>query len=103
MPAKAVVRAIIDEQTKRGAAVVLASLGLTMPEAIRIFLDRVAREKGLPFDLDPGSSPLKPSGGGRYSLQDVREALQLSGSSHRTDKDIREGLLMRVRSKHSTR
>ncbi len=51
MPANAVVRARIDEHIKEEAAAVLASMGLTVSDAFRLMLTRVAREKTLPFEL----------------------------------------------------
>jgi DNA-damage-inducible protein J len=50
MPANAVVRARIDEHIKEEATVVLAAMGLTVSDAFRIMLTRVAREKALPFE-----------------------------------------------------
>ena len=50
MPANAVVRARIDENIKEEATIVLASMGLTISDAIRLMLTRVAREKKLPFE-----------------------------------------------------
>lgn len=50
MSANAVVRARIDEHIKEEASAVLAAMGLTVSDAFRIMLTRVAREKALPFD-----------------------------------------------------
>jgi len=50
MPASAVVRARIDERTKKEAAAVLAAMGLTVSDAFRLLMVRVAREKTLPFE-----------------------------------------------------
>ena len=50
MAANAVVRARIDENIKQEATVVLAAIGLTVSDAFRILLTRVAREKALPFE-----------------------------------------------------
>jgi len=41
----------IDEQLKEDAAEALAAMGLSMSEAIRVFLTRVAAEKQLPFAI----------------------------------------------------
>ena len=49
MPANAVVRARIDEQIKEEATVVLASMGMTVSEAFRLLLTRIAKENSLPF------------------------------------------------------
>jgi DNA-damage-inducible protein J len=51
MAANATVRARIDENIKEEATVVLAAMGLTVSDAFRILLTRVAREKAFPFDL----------------------------------------------------
>lgn len=50
MSANAVVRARVDEQIKEEATVVLAAMGLTVSDAFRMLLTRVAREKALPFE-----------------------------------------------------
>ena len=50
-----VVRARIDERTKKQAAAALRRAGLTLSDAFRLLLVRVAAEKTLPFE------PLKPN------------------------------------------
>lgn len=50
MAANAVVRARIDERVKAEASVVLAAMGLTVSDAFRIMLIRIATEKALPFE-----------------------------------------------------
>ena len=50
MPANDYVRARIDPAIKAEAASVLASFGLTVSDACRMVLTRIAREKRLPFD-----------------------------------------------------
>lgn len=51
MPANAVVRARIDEKTKKKATVVLKSIGLTPSAAFRLMMIRIATEKEMPFEL----------------------------------------------------
>lgn len=48
---KATVRARIDEDIRNHATEVLASMGLTVSDAIRMLLTRVARDEAFPFDL----------------------------------------------------
>ena len=55
MTANAVVRARIDERTKNEAAAVLGTMGLTLSDAFRMMVKRIAAEKELPF------SPLVPN------------------------------------------
>ena len=47
----AVVRARIDAKVKARAADALAAMGLSLSDAIRLLLVRVADERCLPFDL----------------------------------------------------
>lgn len=46
------IRVRINDQLKHEANEVLESMGLTMSDAIRIFLKRVVDEKALPFTLE---------------------------------------------------
>ena len=55
MTENSVVRARIDEATKVEATAILAAMGLTLSDAFRLLLKRVAAEKSLPFE------PLKPN------------------------------------------
>jgi DNA-damage-inducible protein J len=45
-----VVRARIDEQVKEEAAAVLATIGLTVSDAFRLMMMRIAKDKALPFE-----------------------------------------------------
>jgi len=51
MPANAMVRARIDEHLKDEAAAVLAEMGLTVSDIVRMTLTRIAKDKALPFEL----------------------------------------------------
>jgi DNA-damage-inducible protein J len=55
MSINAVVRARISEDLKQQATTVLADMGLTVSDAVRILLTRIAKEKSLPFDLMPNA------------------------------------------------
>jgi DNA-damage-inducible protein J len=50
MAANALVQTRIDGKIKREATVVLEAIGLTVSDAVRLMLTRVAREKALPFE-----------------------------------------------------
>lgn len=47
---RTVVRARIDEKTKEEAAAVLGAIGLTVSDAFRLMMVRIATEKRLPFE-----------------------------------------------------
>ena len=79
MASNAVVRARIDEQIKEEASVVLAAMGLTLSDAFRIMLTRIAREKALPFEpLAPNKATIaamKEARAGKLASFDSVEAL----------------------------
>lgn len=62
-----VVRARVDKHTKENASVVLAAMGLTISDAFRILLIKIAKEKIFPFE------PLIPN---EKTIQAMREARQ---------------------------
>jgi DNA-damage-inducible protein J len=51
MTADTIVRARIDADTKKRAAAALAAMGLSISDAIRLLMLRVADEQRLPFDV----------------------------------------------------
>lgn len=57
MSSNALIQARIDPDTKARASAVLDGLGLTISDAVRILLTRIAREGGLPMGLtsDPAT------------------------------------------------
>lgn len=50
MTQNAVVRARIDERIKKEAAAVLGAMGLTVSDAFRLMMVRIAKERALPFE-----------------------------------------------------
>jgi DNA-damage-inducible protein J len=60
MATNAVVRARVDENIKEEAATVLAAMGLTVSDAFRLMIIRIAKEKALPFEpLIPNNETIK--------------------------------------------
>lgn len=51
MTANALVRAQVDENLKAEATEILAAMGLTVSDFVRIGLTKVVHEKGLPFEM----------------------------------------------------
>jgi DNA-damage-inducible protein J len=70
MAANAIVQARIDAVVKAQAAAVLDNIGLTVSDAVRILLTRVAKEGALPFDF-----ATDPEAHDRWFRAKVREAL----------------------------
>jgi DNA-damage-inducible protein J len=50
MTENTVVRARIDQRIKNEAAAVLSAMGLTVSDAFRLMMVRIAKEKALPFE-----------------------------------------------------
>jgi DNA-damage-inducible protein J len=48
--ANTVVRARIDEHVKEEASAVLATIGLSVSDAFRLMMVRIAKDKALPFE-----------------------------------------------------
>lgn len=66
MSANALVQTRISGQIKEEAAVVLAAMGLTVSDAVRMLLTRIASDKLLPFD------PLVPNAATIEAMQEAR-------------------------------
>jgi len=67
MAANALVQTRIDGAVKEEAATVLAAMGLTVSDAVRLMLTRVARDKALPFE------PLIPNDTTIAAMKEARE------------------------------
>lgn len=67
MASNQLVQARIDGAIKEEAAVVLAAMGLTLSDAVRLLLTRVAREHALPFD------PLVPNATTVAAMRESRQ------------------------------
>jgi DNA-damage-inducible protein J len=66
MTDNSVVRARIDDHIKEEAAAVLATMGLTVSDAFRMMMTRIAREKALPFE------PLVPNAETVAAMREAR-------------------------------
>jgi DNA-damage-inducible protein J len=51
MAATAMIHVRVDEDVKTQAAETLALMGLSVSDAVRVFLKRVAAERAMPFDV----------------------------------------------------
>ena len=67
MSADQLVRVRVDRAVKEEAAAVLAAMGLTVSDAVRLLLTRVAREKTLPF------SPVIPNAVTVEAMKEARK------------------------------
>ena len=79
MATNAVVRARIDEHIKEEAATVLATMGLTISDAFRIMLTRIANEKAFPFE------PLVPNKKTIEAMREARKGEKLESFSNIND------------------
>jgi DNA-damage-inducible protein J len=81
MAQDSVVRARIDEKTKKQAEKVFAACGMTLSDAIRIMLTKTARDKEIPFSIHVPNSKTKKAireaqSGKMYRAKDLEELLK---------------------------
>lgn len=74
MAADSIVRARIDTATKERAAIALEAMGLSISDAIRLLMLRVADEQRLPFDVKV------PNAESRRAMEDLN-----AGKGKRSD------------------
>src|SRR3546814_14374723 len=84
MAATAFVRARIDETLKDEAAAVLAELGLTVSDVVRMTLTRVAKDHDLPFELKV------PNAEKRAALESSRATMKARRPSFTDPKELLE-------------
>jgi len=87
MATNSVVRARIDGRIKTEAEAVLASIGLTVSDAFRMMMMRIAKEKALPFEpLVPNAEAVEAmTAARRGELVDVGPADNLLASLNADD------------------
>jgi DNA-damage-inducible protein J len=66
MGANALVQTRINRAVKAQASAVLATMGLTVSDAVRLLLTRVAHDKALPFE------PLRPNAETIAAMEEAR-------------------------------
>ena len=82
MAANQLVQARIDGVIKEEAATVLAAMGLTVSDAVRLMLTKIAQEKALPFEpLIPNATTIEAMRDARagkvepVTLEEIRSAI----------------------------
>ena len=87
MAQNAVVRARIDERTKEEASAVLSAIGLTVSDAFRLMMVRIASEKALPFEpLVPNAETVEAMKAARRGeLTEVKSVKELIESLNADD------------------
>ncbi len=92
-----VVRARIDKRTKEEAEAVLAAMGLTVSDALRLLLIKVAREGALPFNpLIPNEETIaamkEARAGKTIKVGSADRRLSVLNEEDRDHEEIQEGL-----------
>jgi len=70
-----IVRARVNEEIKEEATIVLSEIGLTLSDAFRMLVIRIAREKALPFE------PLVPNAKTIEAIKAARSGNLITASS----------------------
>jgi DNA-damage-inducible protein J len=83
MAATAMVHVRVDETVKESATATLAEMGLSVSDAVRMMLVRVAAEKALPFEVKiPNATTIKA----------MKEADRGKGKRYRTPEEALKAL-----------
>lgn len=77
-----VIRTRIDSQTKQKATEILENCGLTMSTALRLFVEQVVINEGLPFNINRNPSP--------RLLQAMRETQEILHNGKNGFSDVNE-------------
>jgi DNA-damage-inducible protein J len=73
----------VDDETKERASVALSQMGLTMSEAVRVFLHRVAADQALPFAVEVPNARTRAA---------MREARAIGKARFRTAEELFDDL-----------
>ena len=82
MAATAFVRARVDEEMRDEAAAVLAEMGLTVSDVIRMTLTKVAKEGALPFELKV------PNAKTRAAMAEARATMKAQGKGYASAEEL---------------
>lgn len=74
MAATTMVHIRVDEALKTRAAETLAAMGLSLSDAVRVFLTRVVAEQGLPFALKAPNAETRAALAEAEAIIDARNA-----------------------------
>lgn len=86
MVSNAVVRARVDERIKEKATAVLAEMGLTVSDVVRMTLTRVANDSALPFELKV------PNAETRAAMEEAREMMKSGQARFKNAEDMFKAL-----------
>lgn len=81
MTATTMVHVRVDERLKAEAAETLASMGLSLSDAVRAFLTRVVADKQLPFEHEV------PNAETRYAMKEADEIVRAHRARFKTSNE----------------
>jgi len=91
MPAMGFVRARIEETVQLDAALVLAEMGLTVSDLVRMTLTREAKTGRLPFPLDvPNAETLK-------AMEESRSKMKTGSARFKNGQELFDALDAKIR------
>jgi len=82
MAATVMVHVRVDEQVKMQAAETLESMGLTLSDAIRVFLTRIVADKEMPFSIKA------PNAESRAAMAETEEIIERRRARFATADDL---------------
>ena len=91
MAATAFVRTRIDEGLRDEAAAVLAEMGLTVSDVVRMTLTRIARDRALPLELKV------PNAATRAAMEEARVLMKAQAARFGNARDLFDALDKKAR------
>ena len=86
--ASSVLQVRVDEGLRAQAAAIYEDLGIDLQTAVRIFLKRSVKEKGLPFGMTLNEKKDTAIEAGIKAIEDMREAAEKAGLSDMSLEEI---------------
>jgi len=79
----------LDSHVKEQASITLASMGLTITEAVRVFLAKVIAEKAIPFALH---APREPNAESQQAILEAKEWMNAPRPGFKTAEELFDAL-----------
>ena len=99
--ASSVLQVRVDESLRAQAAAIYEDLGIDLQTAVRIFLKRSVREKGLPFGMTLGEEKDSTVEAGIRAIRDMREAAEKAGLSNMSLDEINAEIMASRSRRHA--
>lgn len=99
--ASSVLQVRVDECLRAQAAAIYEDLGIDLQTAVRIFLKRSVKERGLPFSMTLSEKKDTTVEAGIQAIRDMREAAEKAGLSNMSLDEINSEIMASRSGRHA--